>query len=581
MTKGSSPILPFPGLRWRGFTLQLFLLTILPLTILVFGVVFLSQSLHHQAMVQLVGDRNLRAVRAATDALSMQLERKVYSLRTAARILEAGATLAGDSPALDLIGAEFNGGLGLYDVQDGLISSLNGRDYLQSLPASQSNFWVQIKATQPQSAILMTDAQFPSGTLVWVGLKLSDGRILVGGFSPEQVIQQTVASILTTSQARMLVVNQAGEVLYYSGDRATLGQPLDLPGVAEALNGESGVNTVASHHGDLVSAFNTIPQAGWALVLEENWEEIATPFLSTTQSAPLLLAPLLVLALIALWFGARQIIQPLQELEVKASRLARGDFAAIRKPVGGIAEIRQLQNVLSGTADDLESAQASLRRYIGAITDGIEKERRGLARELHDDALQALIALNQRFQLLRASAATPDERDSIASLQQMTEQTIANLRRMVRGLRPLYIEDLGLTAALDMLAKENLQVSGASVEFSAAGEPRRLAGEVELALYRMAQEALSNAQRHSRATQVRLELNFELESVRLAVRDNGVGFEVPETPDEFARQGHFGLLGLAERAELIGANLQVSSLPGNGTVVQVTVSDHSRETAIH
>ncbi|MFA5838263.1 MAG: ATP-binding protein [Bellilinea sp.] len=574
MTKGSSPILPFPGLRWRGFTLQLFLLTILPLTILVFGAVFLSQSLHHQAMVQLVGDRNLRAVRAATDALSMQLERKVYSLRTAARILEAGATLAGDSPALDLIGAEFKGGLGLYDVQDALISSLNGRDYLQSLPASQSNFWVQIKATQPQSAILMTDAQFPGGTLVWIGLKLSDDRILVGGFSPEQVIQQTVASILTTNQARMLVVNQAGEVLYYSGDRATLGQPLDLPGVAEALNGESGVNTVASQHGDLVTAFSTIPQAGWALVLEENWEEIATPFLNTTQSAPLLLAPLLVLALIALWFGARQIIQPLQELEVKASRLARGDFVSIRKSVGGIAEIRHLQNVLSGTADDLESAQDALRGYIGAITAGVEKERRGLARELHDDTLQALIALNQRFQLARASSATDEERASITQLQQMTEQTIANLRRIVRGLRPIYLEDLGLAAALEMLAKESTQVGRTPVKFEVSGESHRLAPEVEVALYRMAQEALSNAQQHAQAFQIWLQLRFTPETVTLTISDDGAGFEVPEMPDVYARQGHFGLLSLTERAELIGGDLKIWS-GGKGTKIEVTVPQTS------
>jgi len=574
VTKGSSPILPFPGLRWRGFTLQLFLLTILPLTILVFGAVFLSQSLHHQAMVQLVGDRNLRAVRAATDALSMQLERKVYSLRTAARILEAGATLAGDSPALDLIGAEFKGGLGLYDVQDALISSLNGRDYLQSLPASQSNFWVQIKATQPQSAILMTDAQFPGGTLVWIGLKLSDDRILVGGFSPEQVIQQTVASILTTNQARMLVVNQAGEVLYYSGDRATLGQPLDLPGVAEALNGESGVNTVASQHGDLVTAFSTIPQAGWALVLEENWEEIATPFLNTTQSAPLLLAPLLVLALIALWFGARQIIQPLQELEVKASRLARGDFVSIRKSVGGIAEIRHLQNVLSGTADDLESAQDALRGYIGAITAGVEKERRGLARELHDDTLQALIALNQRFQLARASSATDEERASITQLQQMTEQTIANLRRIVRGLRPIYLEDLGLAAALEMLAKESTQVGRTPVKFEVSGESHRLAPEVEVALYRMAQEALSNAQQHAQAFQIWLQLRFTPETVTLTISDDGAGFEVPEMPDVYARQGHFGLLSLTERAELIGGDLKIWS-GGKGTKIEVTVPQTS------
>lgn len=566
--------MPLPGLRWRGFTLQLFLLTILPLTVLVFGAVLLSQSLHHQAMVQLVGDRNLRAVRAATDALSMQLEQKVNNLRTAARILEAGATLAGDSPALELIGTEFDGGLGLYDTQDSLISSLNGGEYLQSLPASQSNFWVQIKAPQPQSAILTTDTQFPGGTLVWAGLKLQDGRVLVGGFLLEQVIQQTVASILTTNQARMLVVNQAGELLYYSGDRATLGQPLDLPGVAEALNGESGVNTVASHHGDLVTAFSTIPQAGWALVLEENWEEIATPFLNTTQSAPLLLAPLLVLALIALWFGARQIIQPLQELEVKASRLAHGDFAAIRKPVGGIAEIRQLQNVLSGTADDLESAQDALRGYIGAITAGVEKERRGLARELHDDTLQALIALNQRFQLARASAATDEERASITQLQQMTEQTIANLRRIVRGLRPIYLEDLGLAAALEMLAKESTQVGSTPVKFEVSGEPHRLAPEVEVALYRMAQEALSNAQQHAQALQIWLLLRFTPEIVTLTISDDGTGFEVPETPDVYARQGHFGLLSLTERAELIGGNLKIWS-GSKGTKIEVTVPQTS------
>ena len=119
-----------------------------------------------------------------------------------------------------------------------------------------------------------------------------------------------------------------------------------IPGVTEALNGESGVNTIRGHHGDLVTAFSYIPQAGWALVLEENWQEIATPFLSTTQSAPLILVPLLVLALVALLFGARQIVQPLQKLEVKAASLAHGDFDAIREPVGGIAEIRNLQNAL-------------------------------------------------------------------------------------------------------------------------------------------------------------------------------------------------------------------------------------------
>ena len=575
MAKEPSPTLPLPGLRWRGFTLQFFLLTILPLAILMLAVVFISQSLHHQAMVQLVGDRNLRAVRAVADALSMQLDHKVYSLRTVGKLIESGESLDGANPALDLLSAEFTGGLGLYDQQDTLTAARSGGEYFAALPDGQAEFWAQVKASQESGAVLMADPQYPGGILELVGLKLSDGRILVGGFSPAPAIQQAISSILTTDQARMLVVNQAKAVLYYSGDAATLGSVDDYPGVTEALNGESGVNTIRGHH-DLVTAFSYIPQAGWALVLEEDWQEIATPFLSTTQSAPLILVPLLVLALVALLFGARQIVQPLQKLEVKAASLAHGDFDAIREPVGGIAEIRHLQNALSGTAEDLESAQSALRSYIGAITDGVEKERRGLARELHDDTLQALIALNQRLQLARDSADTTEERSSIDQLRNMTEQTITNLRRMVRGLRPIYLEDLGLSAALEMLAKETSATGGLEVEYASTGEPQRLEPEVELALYRMAQEALTNARKHANAQRVQLTVDYAPEAVGLTVQDDGVGFVVPETPDEFANQGHFGLLGLTERAELIGAELKVESQPGHGTSVRVIVPQNSR-----
>ena len=244
--------------------------------------------------------------------------------------------------------------------------------------------------------------------------------------------------------------------------------------------------------------------------------------------------------------------------------------------MGGIAEIRHLQNALSGTAEDLESAQSALRSYIGAITDGVEKERRGLARELHDDTLQALIALNQRLQLARDSADTTEERSSIDQLRNMTEQTITNLRRMVRGLRPIYLEDLGLSAALEMLAKETSATGGLEVEYASTGEPQRLEPEVELALYRMAQEALTNARKHANAQRVQLTVDYAPEAVDLTVRDDGVGFVVPETPDEFANQGHFGLLGLTERAELIGAELKVESQPGHGTSVRVIVPQNSR-----
>ena len=315
-------------------------------------------------------------------------------------------------------------------------------------------------------------------------------------------------------------------------------------------------------------AFTPVQPAGWGLVIEESWEDISTPYLLTTQAAPLVITPLLVLALVALWFSARQIVQPLQALEKKAAELAAGDFISIKQPVGGIAEIRRLQEELAGMAQRLNTAQGSLHSYIGAITASAENERRNLARELHDDTLQALIALNQRIQLDQL------EQDKDASLppddlQKLVQQTIINLRRTVRGLRPIYLEDLGLAAALEMLADETRQNTEIPIHFRIEGSIYRLAPEEELAFYRIAQETLSNVTRHAQAKQAWLEIHFSPQQVRLVTRDDGQGFETPSSPAEFARQGHYGLLGLYERADLMGASLGITSQSGEGTRVEV------------
>src|SRR5581483_11436209 len=133
----------------------------------------------------------------------------------------------------------------------------------------------------------------------------------------------------------------------------------------------------------------------------------------------------------------------------------------------------------------------------------------------------------------------------------------------------MYLEDVGLVTALEMLAREASQSINLPVEFHRIGSERRLASEVELALYRMAQEALNNIARHAQASHGSLTINFTPETVTLIVSDDGRGFRLPETPAEFAPQGHFGLLGLHERSELIGAHLDIRSAPGQGT--QVTI----------
>ncbi|MCB0057033.1 MAG: hypothetical protein KDE45_08410, partial [Caldilineaceae bacterium] len=124
----------------------------------------------------------------------------------------------------------------------------------------------------------------------------------------------------------------------------------------------------------------------------------------------------------------------------------------------------------------------------------------------------------------------------------------------------------GLAPALELLSTEF------AAGFTLLGEPRRLAPEVELALYRIAQESLNNARRHASATQVEVTLTFQPEQSKLTICDDGVGFEPALTSADFTRGGHFGLMGMRERAQLVGANLQIATLPGQGVAVSVTVA---------
>jgi signal transduction histidine kinase len=275
---------------------------------------------------------------------------------------------------------------------------------------------------------------------------------------------------------------------------------------------------------------------------------------------------------VALWFAARQIIRPLQNLETKSAQLASGDFQAIEETVGGIAEIRHLQGELIHMARQVQAAQQSLHHFIGAITTAQEDERRRLARDLHDETIQSLIALKQRVQLIRLVRQNGQETSSLKEIEALTEQIIDELRRLTRALRPIYLEDLGLVTALEMLARETGQVAGIPIEFQCRGIERRLEPAIELAFYRMAQESLSNVARHAQASRATLQIEFTPLVVTLRVTDNGLGFIVPQRASEFSPGGHFGLLGLHERAEMIGAHLEILSRPGDGSQVTVTLS---------
>jgi signal transduction histidine kinase len=222
-------------------------------------------------------------------------------------------------------------------------------------------------------------------------------------------------------------------------------------------------------------------------------------------------------------------------------------------------------------ARKIRAYQASIHSYLGMLTRGQEDERRRLARELHDDTVQALIALDQQAQMAQMALkkGAPDVGQRLAEVRRMTTALIGDIRRVVQALRPIYLEDLGLLPAMEMLVRETETMAGVKASFVTEGLALRLPAEREIAVYRIAQEALNNIARHAGAKTVQVSVLFEPGAFRLRIMDDGRGFAPSERIGAQAAVGHYGLMGMQERADLIGARLSIQSAPGQGTTVEL------------
>ncbi|MFY9919561.1 MAG: sensor histidine kinase, partial [Mycobacterium sp.] len=181
---------------------------------------------------------------------------------------------------------------------------------------------------------------------------------------------------------------------------------------------------------------------------------------------------------------------------------------------------------------------------------------------------QRLITLSYRLDAAeRAIGEDPAEASGqLAEARELVKLTLQEARAAICGLRPPVLDDLGLAGALASLARSIPQIA-LEVELSDA----RLPEHIELALYRVAQECLQNIVKHANATIARLSFAFDGHTARLEIIDDGVGFDTSEHPLGSDEVGGYGLLSMAERAELVGGRLNIRSRPGSGTAVTATI----------
>ena len=225
------------------------------------------------------------------------------------------------------------------------------------------------------------------------------------------------------------------------------------------------------------------------------------------------------------------------------------------------ADIPYIQGLATQLAQAIKNARlAAHSRQLAAA-----EERARLARDLHDDTIQSLVALGRQLDLLALDLAQPGRAaERLERIQGLLATTLDGVRRMSHNQRPAALEDLGLAAALHSHADAWAEL-GLKVTFEVHGQPTRLSPAIEYAAYRVAQEALSNVARHANVSEARLGLSFTPEELTLCVADQGTGFAPRRTsPGQ-------GLLGMRDRAAEIGGSLEVNSEPGHGTRVRLWV----------
>jgi signal transduction histidine kinase len=230
-----------------------------------------------------------------------------------------------------------------------------------------------------------------------------------------------------------------------------------------------------------------------------------------------------------------------------------------------VGELAVAFNEMTQAIAEKETAQQQLLRQV--IRAG-EEERKRIARELHDHTGQALTSQIAALSAMETRSQDPATRERLAELRQQTEQMLSEVHDLSVALRPSVLDDVGLMAALERHCRQFAQRSGIDVTCAEIGlDGQRLPSEIELTLYRVVQEALTNSSRHGKADRVSALMQRTATGVLATIQDNGSGFDARDWRRRCAEGLHLGLLGIEERVTLLGGTFCIESEPGKGATV--------------
>jgi signal transduction histidine kinase len=422
------------------------------------------------------------------------------------------------------------------------------------------------------------------------------------------VLEQATAG----GSAHIEVVDRAGQILASSQPEPGR-QIIHADQFASLIDSQK--PTVGTCHGcyaneggevglsDEVLAFAPISAAPWGVAVREPIQEMMAPVGYLRRQ--IILGggiTLIVTLLLTWWLITRQVLEPIRALDKASAQFAAGKLD-VPLPNGGIDEVARLTanmermrvrldatladhrrwnealeemveertRELATLYEQLEGRENMCKRLLGKVLTGQEEERARLARELHDTVGQSLTAIIMTTTAVENSlpANYISGKDKLANVRNIAVQTLHELRGLIFDLRPEVLDDLGLGLALHSQVKKYLEPAGIQVQLRAAGLKDELPAEVETAVFRVVQEAITNIARHAHASEANISLTKKEDRLIVRVEDNGVGFD----PDHVMHRQRraWGLRGMEERITLLGGKFYVGSRPGNGTLVLAEV----------
>ncbi|MGQ9492122.1 MAG: ATP-binding protein, partial [Anaerolineae bacterium] len=300
---------------------------------------------------------------------------------------------------------------------------------------------------------------------------------------------------------------------------------------------------------------------------------ITTRLLLTTAGVSLV-------GILAAIFLTWLLTRPVRQLVEATEAVRRGDYSPrVRRwaddELGELADAFNVMTADLARAETERQEREQMRAFhLRQIITAQEEERKRIARELHDETGQALASLMVGLRNVEEAPSADEMHARLADLRKVASATLEDVRRLALELRPSVLDDLGLAAALRRYAADYVARFRIPVDVQIVGlDDRRLAPEVETALYRIVQEALTNVAKYANATHVSVLLERRDGQLTVIVEDNGCGFDAEQVLRSGAVENRLGLYGMRERAELIGGALTIESQMGCGTTVYVRMDE--------